>query len=436
MEPSSANPPRPQTKVAPHGKRPPQHPSASATIRKKTHQPPMKKLPPTPPGSHPPPQAKRPLPRGPVPVGEENLIDTIDESKPILLNWEAKDSTTEASPLHNTVKTAPKTQPHTKQKHAIPRNPPPRRPTPPSPSTLTLTTPQTQQLSQPHTTTKQQSSPRNLNLLPPQPHQQPPQPPQGQFSPMTQQLAQPQAPKKKTGVFGRLFGTKEEDEEEFEFSISAPTNFHQVDGSKDGLKLNEIPDLDSSYSQGQSAKKKRDNANIKPKALLPNEHRVDLEVLKQRMTDMESKAWDLSLVDYWSTRSFPIESWVEDESVANPNGVYSLAAKDEAYAKGYHVEECKGSTTHKVQCDYDCVTCKDVPVLYADKDIPYYELFFADRPHENYYVDSTTQPLIVSIIKVGELCKVLIWSKKENKRVLVYPENYLKTLKSTIPEMK
>lgn len=266
-------------------------------------------------------------------------------------------------------------------------------------------------------------------------------PAQPQLSPATQQLSQPSqgTTKKKTGVFGRLFGQKEEEEDEFEFSISAPTNFHQVDGSKDGLKLNEIPDLDSSHSQVQGAKKKKENANIKPKALLPNEHRVDLEVLKQRMTDMESKAWDLSLVDYWSTRSFPIESWVEDNDNndgGNTDNVYSLAAKENARAKGYHIEECKGSTTHKVQCDYDCVTCKDVPVLYADKDIPYYELFFADRPHENYYVDSTTQPMIVSVIKVGELCKVLIWSKKENKRVLVYPENYLKTLKSTIPELK
>ena len=250
---------------------------------------------------------------------------------------------------------------------------------------------------------------------------------QQQQSPKLQNLQQAQ--KKKTGVFGRLFGQKD-DFDEMEFSIGAPTNFHQVDGSKDGLKMPEIADLPAVQT---GPKKKNANADIKPKALLPNEHRVDLDGLVQKMRDMESKPWDLSLVDYWSSRTFPFESWEEGET---NSGVYSLAAKENAIAKGYHIEECKASTTHKVQCDYDCKTCVDVPVLYADKDIPYYKLFFADRPHENYFVDSASQPLVISVIKTGDMCKALIWSKKENRRVLVYPESHLKALKTMVPELK
>lgn len=415
---------RPQRKSStPLAKRPPAPPPLSAgPQRKAPPHPAGKKMPPRPPGTRPPQLRPPTAAREHIPVGEEDFEDTIEEATPILLNWESKDSTYE----EDTYVIGSKKYPHPQQKRQQFRSKSQRSFTPISKAQQTSSTispltqeastssPKTQQLSPPSPKMQQVSSTLSM---PPVPQTQAPQPVQ----------------KKKTGVFGRLFGQRDDDDDdEFDFNISAPTNFHQVDGSKDGLKLNEIPDLES-QTTAQGAKKKKDNSNIKPKALLPNEHRVDLEVLKQRMKDMESKPWDLSLVDYWSTRSFPIESWIEGE---NDTGVYSLAAKEVALSKGYHIEESIKSTTHNVQCDYDCVTCKDVPVLYADKDIPYYELFFADNPHENYLVESNTQPLMVSIMKVGEICRVLIWSKKENRRVLVYPENYLKTLKATVPELK
>lgn len=408
----------PQHKVAPLGKRPPQPPPARHPMPKAQYKTLRKRAP------HPPPS--RPPPRAPVAVGEENMVDAVDQAKPITLKWESQGQQ-KAGVRVNT-----KMQPYPSSKSMNMR--PPARALPPPP---------------------QQAAPVPQQAAP-IPQQPSPQPQAPAPSSQTTLLAHPQAVAKRiNSAFGRIFGPKdgkgegeEGEEEETNIDISNPSNFRHVDGYKHGTKLNEIPDLDfqslgqsgQNSQSGQSGqisqiiKKKKDYANIKPKTLLPNEHRVDLEVLKQKMTDMESKPWDLSLVDYWSTRQFPIESWVEDDN--GNSGVYSLAAKEDALCKGYHIEECKGSSTHNVQCDYDCVTCKDVPVLYADKDIPYYELFFADRPHENYFVESPNQPLIISIVKVGEMCKVLIWSKKENRRVLVSPDNPLKTLKTTIPELK
>ena len=103
--------------------------------------------------------------------------------------------------------------------------------------------------------------------------------------------------------------------------------------------------------------------------------------------------------------------------------------------KGYHVETSDKCISGKVSFG-GSENGEDFPVIFGDRDYKYFEEFFGGKGSETYVVDDSENPCIVSISKCTELFKVLIRTKKEDKRVLVPADNYFKALKIIAPELK
>lgn len=136
------------------------------------------------------------------------------------------------------------------------------------------------------------------------------------------------------------------------------------------------------------------------------------------------------LVDYWSSRALSPGEWSE-----GPAGEGALVPVEALVEKGYHVETSEKSISGKVSFGVGD-NGEEFPVIFGDRDYRYFEEFFAGKGSETFVVDDSENPCIVSVSKCTELFKVLIRTKKEDKRVLVPADNYFKALKVIAPELK
>ena len=258
---------------------------------------------------------------------------------------------------------------------------------------------------------------------------------------------------KKKITIKRLFRGKNDESALFDedsFCISGPTNFRKNDlhqegdsiVSEDGLTVSTAPEpvaTSSSSINGSSSSSSSDVANLiglgkkkadptrRPRGLNNIDFRSNIAGLVQNMRDLDEMDWNHPLlVDYWSSRPYILGSWCEPPPVE-----YSLACPEPALSKGYHVETSAKSSTDKFP-----FRGEDYPILYADKDFRFYNEFFCGKPNETYVVDDKDAPCVVSVTKYSELYKVIIRTKKEDKRVLIPADNYMKALKVIAPELK
>lgn len=227
--------------------------------------------------------------------------------------------------------------------------------------------------------------------------------------------------------------------------------------------------------------KRRIDPSKRPRVPGPAEYRSNIDRLVQKMREMAEFDWNHPLlVDYWSSRPLPLGEWCE-----TPPPERSLAGGPAVRERGYHIEVSARSTTGKVLISNnnnsnsitnngenenlinnninngsfgsfgssggDGCVCgggggegdgsvdgedDGMVVLYGDRDYRYFEEFFCGKGSETYVVDDEENPCVVSVAKSTELFKVIIRTKKDDKRVLVPADNYFKALKVVAPELK
>lgn len=223
--------------------------------------------------------------------------------------------------------------------------------------------------------------------------------------------------------------------------------------------------------------KRRIDPSKRPRVPGPAEYRSNIDRLVQKMREMAEFDWNHPLlVDYWSSRPLPLGEWCE-----TPPPERSLVGGPAVRERGYHIEVSAKSTTGKVLISNNngnsitnngenenlinnnntsngnfvsdcCCEGEDgggcgcgcgvdggddgMVVLYGDRDYRYFEEFFCGKGSETYVVDDEENPCVVSVAKSTELFKVIIRTKKDDKRVLVPADNYFKALKVVAPELK
>jgi len=185
-----------------------------------------------------------------------------------------------------------------------------------------------------------------------------------------------------------------------------------------------------SRDKEQRAPTRTPEKNSRPLTLGLLETRGDAKNLLELMRSTVNATWDSSTTDYWSSRAFPSESWNEDV-VDDPYSLVSAACRK----NGYHIESCWAAESHDKSMHK-----LGLSVRLAEDDNRFFKEFFYGQPHENYICPE--EPLVMSIqtlasrSQANQCCRVIIRTKKEDRRVLVPYDKKMRLLKTLVPRLK
>jgi len=190
------------------------------------------------------------------------------------------------------------------------------------------------------------------------------------------------------------------------------------------------PSLEKSASRISSQASMQPEKNSKPRPLGLLQMRGTAENLMVGIRNTLNATWDSGTTDYWSSRPFPTEKWNE-EVVDDPRSLVNAACKK----NGYHIESCYAAETHELNLEQ-----LGLSVRQAEDDNRFYKEFFYGQPHETYICPD--EPMIMSIqtlsnkSQANQCCRVIVRTKKEDRRVLVPYDKKMRLLKTLIPRLK
>ena len=178
--------------------------------------------------------------------------------------------------------------------------------------------------------------------------------------------------------------------------------------------------------------------------------RNNIDSLMRRINENDKRHYaDPSFIDYWSSRPLPKEKWADRPGAelldVKPNvelsvfdrGLFNLELSQASIAFADYGEPNALVDAQDMVDTPEMGSMEDIamaPVIDYENDYPFYMNFFSTVPHENYACPDV--PAIVSVVRIGCICKVISRTKAGTQRLLLPNDNVLKRLKAALPFMQ